>query len=441
MKNSRVTNVEKEILPDGWTTTALGQTIQLSREKIKPENIRNEKYVGLEHIESNTGIVEHGESSNVRSTKSVFKKGDILYGRLRPYLNKVCIPSFDGICSTDILVLMTYDFLTPKFLCLYLRTPNFVQFATGQSQGVNLPRVKFSTIKDYPLPLPPVNEQNRIVSKIESIFAQIDTLEESLKAVKSRMKRYKQAVLKLAFEGKLVPQYPNDEPAKTLLKRPRQDVEMKMDTVQHEMPKGWTKTTLEKVVDVLDSKRRPVNSKERSKRQGDIPYYGATGQVGYIDDYIFNEELVLLGEDGVPFLELLKRKAYLINGKSWVNNHAHVLRGVKVSNEFLCFFLNQIDYTSFVSGTTRLKLNQSSMKAIPIMFPDLLEQNRIVSKIKSVFAHVDMIDVHVARLLETLATLRQSVLKYAFEGKLVPQNPHDEPANELLEKIQGINNG
>jgi len=83
---------------------------------------------------------------------------------------------------------------------------------------------------------------------------------------------------------------------------------------------------LENIVEILDSQRIPVNSKEREGRKGRIPYYGATGQVGWIDDWLFNEELILLGEDGAPFLDPYKPKAYLIKGKSWVNNHAHVLR-------------------------------------------------------------------------------------------------------------------
>ncbi|MDF1580357.1 MAG: restriction endonuclease subunit S, partial [Desulfuromonadales bacterium] len=95
---------------------------------------------------------------------------------------------------------------------------------------------------------------------------------------------------------------------------------------KNELSTGWEWTTLENVAEILDSQRVPVNAKERETRQGDIPYYGATGQVGFIDDYLFDEELVLLGEDGAPFFDPSKQKAYIIRGKSWVNNHAHVLR-------------------------------------------------------------------------------------------------------------------
>lgn len=429
--------LEQQTLPRGWTKTTLGQTVTLSKKKIEPIDFNNRKYVGLEHIESNTGIITScGNSGSVQSTKNVFAKGDILYGRLRPYLNKVCIPDFGGICSTDILVLKPHKFILPSFLYLCMRTIDFVQFATISSQGVNLPRVKFSTIESYQISLPPHNEQKRIVSKIDYIFAKINTAEIMLKAVQTLTKQLRLVVLQLAFEGRLVPQDPNDEPAE-ILKQIQYSINSKVDDVQQNLSKDWTNTTLENVVDILDDKRVPVNSKERAKRQGNVPYYGATGQVGHINDYIFDEELVLLGEDGAPFLEPLKNKAYLISGKSWVNNHAHVLRGTKVSNKFLCFFLNQVDYSRFVSGTTRWKINQSALKTIPIRVPSMSEQRRIVSKIESIFSYTDTVDAHVTKLLSTLATLRKSSLKLAFEGRLVSQNPRDEPAHMLLERTGG----
>ena len=125
---------------------------------------------------------------------------------------------------------------------------------------------------------------------------------------------------------------------------------------------------LEEIVDILDNLRVPVNSTERSLRQGDVPYYGATGQVGTIDSAIFNETLLLLGEDGVPFFELGKHKAYEISGPSWVNNHAHVLRAKpdEVIQRYLLHFLNSFNYTGYVNGATRLKLTQGAMRRIPV---------------------------------------------------------------------------
>src|SRR3990172_1788363 len=130
-------------------------------------------------------------------------------------------------------------------------------------------------------------------------------------------------------------------------------VDMKSDTLpiprtdaEKNLPEGWVVSRLEDVVDILDSQRIPVNAKERENRKGKITYYGATGQVGWIDDYLFDEELVLLGEDGAPFLDADKQKAYIIRGKSWVNNHAHVLRAISDAslNAFLLHYLNIFYY-------------------------------------------------------------------------------------------------
>jgi type I restriction enzyme S subunit len=136
--------------------------------------------------------------------------------------------------------------------------------------------------------------------------------------------------------------------------------------------------------------RIPVNTNERNKRINGKPesslfsYYGATGQVGYIDDYIFSGKYVLLGEDGAPFLDSSAVKAYIINGKFWVNNHVHILNSY-ISPEFLCHVLNTIDYAKYVNGSTRLKLTQIDMQKIMLLIPPLNEQKRIVEKIESIF--------------------------------------------------------
>lgn len=162
------------------------------------------------------------------------------------------------------------------------------------------------------------------------------------------------------------------------------------------LPQGWVRVPLAEVCDILDSRRVPVNGSERAQRLGSVPYYGATGQVGWIDSYLFDEELVLLGEDGAPFLEPNKAKAYLVSGKSWVNNHAHVLRAKGgVLSSWLMYQLNALDYRPYVSGTTRLKLPQGPMRQIPILVPPLREQRRIVTALEE---HLSALDAAVAGL-------------------------------------------
>lgn len=187
--------------------------------------------------------------------------------------------------------------------------------------------------------------------------------------------------------------------------------------VQHN--KNWKYVSFCEAVDICDTQRKPINSKERAARiegkaQTDLyPYYGATGQVGYIDDYITDGEFVLLGEDGAPFLNTFAKKAYIITGKAWVNNHAHVLCS-KGSNKFLCYYLNYFNYKGYVSGTTRLKLTQAQMRRIPVPIPPIEEQNRIVARIEELFSELDNGVVTLQKTKQQLAVYRQAVLKQAF---------------------------
>ena len=177
---------------------------------------------------------------------------------------------------------------------------------------------------------------------------------------------------------------------------------------------------LSEVADILDSFRKPINSTERTKRiQGKTenelyPYYGATGQVGLIDEYLTDGEYVLVGEDGAPFLEPFKNKSYIIRGKAGVNNHAHILSGKKdvLSNQYLNYFLNSFDYRNYVNGTTRLKLTQGNLTQIPIPLPPLPTQHAIVSRIETLFAELDKAVQHLCTAQQQIKTYRQAVLNH-----------------------------
>lgn len=181
----------------------------------------------------------------------------------------------------------------------------------------------------------------------------------------------------------------------------------------------WSIVPLADAVEIHDSDRMPINSSERKNRiagkpiQNLYPYYGATGQVGYIDGYITDGEYVLLGEDGAPFLDPFAKKAYLICGKAWVNNHAHILRS-KTNNRFLCYYLNYFNYKGYVSGTTRLKLTQAQMRQIPVPVPSIPEQERIVARIEELFSQLDSGVETLRKTKQQLAVYRQAVLKEAF---------------------------
>lgn len=192
----------------------------------------------------------------------------------------------------------------------------------------------------------------------------------------------------------------------------------------YEVPENWVWVRLiGNVNSCLDGYRKPINSSERAKRVGKVPYYGATGQVGWIDDYLTNEHLVLLGEDGAPFLDLLKDKAYIIFGEAWVNNHAHILKSYfgEIGNVFLMHYLNMVDYKDYVKGTTRLKLTQGSMQLMPFPLPPLSEQQRIVERIEELFAKLDEAKERLQEVADSFAVRKAAILHKAFMGELTKQ--------------------
>ena len=197
-----------------------------------------------------------------------------------------------------------------------------------------------------------------------------------------------------------------------------------------DIPKHWEVKKLGEVCDILDNLRKPINSTERQqriagKRESELyPYYGATGQVGWIDSFLTNDEYILIGEDGAPFLDIYKDKAYKIKGKTWVNNHAHILKGKEqfLIDDFALYYLNSINYRKFVNGTTRLKLTKSNLVEIPFIVPPLSEQQAIVAKIEELLSELDNGKEQLQTALQQLKVYRQSLLKWAFEGKLTNRN-------------------
>lgn len=192
----------------------------------------------------------------------------------------------------------------------------------------------------------------------------------------------------------------------------------------YKIPENWCWVYLTGgFAECLDSFRKPINATERVSRNGDIPYYGATGQVGWINDFLTDEQLVLVGEDGAPFLDLLKDKAYIIKGKAWVNNHAHVLRSYfgNIGNYYLLHYLNCFDYTNYVNGTTRLKLTQANMNRIPVPLSPLKEQGRIVDRIESIFSKLDEAKEKAQAVVDGFELRKSAILHKAFTGELTKQ--------------------
>ena len=270
-------------------------------------------------------------------------------------------------------------------------------------------------------------------------------------------KKLRQKILDLAIHGKLVPQDPNDEPASVLLERIKAEKERLIkegkikrskksaktsDTphygnVPFEVPEGWCITDIGELLINRDGERKPVSLAIRSKQKNKVyDYYGAAGVIDKVDNYLFDECLLLIGEDGANLLSRNKNNAFLADGKYWVNNHAHVLDTIdKFILSYVAIVINSMKLDDYITGSAQPKLSQDNLNKIPIFLPPLNEQKRIMTELERWFALIDQIDQGKVDLQETIKQTKSKILDLAIHGKLVPQDPNDEPAIELLTRI------
>ena len=374
--------------PNGWSISTLGaecdlyQPKTISRKKMKTDG-EFEVY-GANGVIGRFDQFNHEEAEVLLSCRG--NCGTVNVSKPRSWINgnaMVCKPKTGQ--------------LSKNYLRYFLESVNFATVITGTAQQ-QITREPLAKV-EITFPSPP--DQQKIVEILEDHLSRLDAALADVKQAKLKAAQFRRSLLQAAFTGNLTG-----------------DGTCLMTT-----PKHWEISPLSKIVEVLDNLRVPVNSSERNKRPGSVPYYGATGQVGTIDEALFNEELLILGEDGVQFFDPNKPKAYKISGPAWVNNHAHVLRPKpeKVLQNFLLHFLNQFNYVGYANGTTRLKLTQGAMNSIPVHLPPLPEQQKIVELLED---HLSRLDASVAiadAMEKQSASLRRSLLQAAFTGQLTKE--------------------
>lgn len=273
----------------------------------------------------------------------------------------------------------------------YLHRVLVAQYFSGvtakmQSNATNIINLHYDEFLNIEFPLPPLTVQREIVARLEKELGEADKLAAKFKRVAELADN--------AFKAEL------DETFKALEDNSRRDAETR-------------RVRLGDVCEVLDSKRKPIAKKNREP--GSIPYYGATGIVDYVKDYIFDERLVLLGEDGAKWGSG-DNSAFIIEGKSWVNNHAHVIRVCSdLSADYLVAYLNFADLSPSITGVTVPKLNQQRMCDIAIPLPSLSAQCAIIAKLDAAKERCEKLKAAAMRGLAAAENLRKAILAEAFE--------------------------
>ena len=264
--------------------------------------------------------------------------------------------------------------------------------------GAAIKRIILKTIKKSSLPLPPLPEQQRIVRILDEAFAGLATAEanaaRNLQNAREIFDSHLHAVFSQRGEGW---------------------VERRLEAAV--IKTGWEWKTLDQIATNLDSQRVPITKAARVG--GNYPYYGASGIVDYVADYIFEGDALLISEDGANLLARSTPIAFPASGKYWVHNHAHVLRFDNMATQrFVEYFLESIPLDQYVTGAAQPKLNQRALNSIPIPTPPLSEQQRIVEELTALQSHTNSLRRLFERKQFMCAELKKSLLHEAFSGTL-----------------------
>lgn len=435
-------------IPRGWVRTTLGDVLPLTYGKALTRG--NRSLDGEYPVYGSSGVVGH---HNVPLTKGpaivIGRKGSVGEVHYSP------MPCW--AIDTAYYVEATASLNLPYFTYL-LKSLNLAQL----DRSTAIPGLSRDDYNVVEVPIAPVQEQQRIVAAIEEQFTRLDAAVAGLKRTQANLKRYRAAVLAAACSGRLVPteaelarQEGRDyEPADQLLQRSllerherglnsrasKKSVRASSDQAEYEnsvLPEGWTRAPLESLVMNHDGRRIPVKSSDRAKRQGAYPYYGASGVIDSIDDYLFDGSYLLVAEDGANLLSRTTPIAFEASGKFWVNNHAHVLEPLSgIELHYLASYLNGSNLQFFITGSAQPKLTQAALNRIQVPLPPELEQTRIVNELERQLSVVADFERSIIHTLTRAERLRQSILRRAFEGTLIPQDSTDEPADVLLERIR-----
>jgi type I restriction enzyme S subunit len=432
----------------------------------------------VEEITGHIDLSEIRHLSEVMKGYTSFIEGDLLFAKITPCMEngKIAIAhglkNGVGFGSTEFHVIRLYELLPRKFFFFFLIQEGIRKEAQRNMTGsAGQLRVPANYIKQLHVPLLPLPEQHRIVAKIEELFTRLGAGVEALKKVKAQLKRYRQAVLKYAFEGKLTQEWREAnkdklEPASVLLERIKEERRKGLggkfkelppvDTANlPDLPQGWIWTRIGEVSQKIqygtsekagdDSTGIPVirmgNIFEGKIVFDNLKYFDK--EWPQLNDFLLKDGDVLFNRTNS--MELVGKTAVYKKNYPEAIFASYLIR-VGVNKDFnnpnlLSFFINSFYGRKYINSVVsqqvgQANVNGSKLSLMPIPLPSSIEQKTIVEEIENRFSMADEVEKIAEQTLKQSERLRQSILKTAFEGNLVPQDPADEPAEKLLERIK-----
>lgn len=391
MKTATVTKFkETEIgtIPEGWDVLPIYNLAKW----INGLAFRNIHFSDTGRPVVKINELKYGITDQTQFTEDIFddayllKTGDLLFswsGSPDTSIDAFWYRLPNGWLNQHIFKVVPNKEVQPDFLFYVIKAnkQKFIEIARDK-QTTGLGHVTIADLKRFFVALPSEDQQKQIAE----ILSSLDDKVELNRKINSNLEKLAAALFKKWFVD-----------------------------IGDEFPEGWRMGTFGEAVENFDSKRIPLSSREREKRQGSYPYYGATSIMDYVNDFIFDGTYVLLGEDGSVAKENGKPFLQYVSGKIWVNNHAHVLQGKNgFSTEYIKVFLDQVDIMPFVTGAVQPKLNQANMNSVPMVIPD----QKTLDKFNEILSALFWMILENESQTKNLEQVRDSLLPRLMSGKI-----------------------
>lgn len=326
------------------------------------------------------------EEAVSKTATNVIEQGQLLIVT-RTGVGKLAIAPCDIAISQDITGFYVDEGqASPAFL--YHRMRRGVEDLKKLNQGTSINGIVRTDLINYPVELPPIPQQRRIAEILS-------TVDETIEQTEALIAKYQQIKAGLMHDLFTLGVTPDGRLRPTCAQAPHLYKESPLGWI----PKEWEVKALNSAVDFWDGQRVPLKEEDRFKMPGNIPYYGASGIIDYIDRWLFDDELILLGEDGENIVSRNLPLAFKVTGKCWVNNHAHVLKPRSGQDiDYWTEYLDWRDYSQMASGSAQPKITQGHLSRLTVSVPQEQEQKLVSERLKSLTNRLSFEDIHLQKL-------------------------------------------
>ena len=403
-------------IPEHWKCFRLKNLVKEplkygANESAEEDNPLNPRYIRITDF-GNDGLLKDDTFKSLPieiASNFLLEEGDLLFARSGATVGKTFLfKNYDGIaCFAGYLIKATFDKdkIDSTYINYFTRSNYYENWKMSVFQQATIQNIGADKYNQLLVSIPDsIAEQTAIANYLDHKTNQIDTLISKKEQFITLLQEERTAVINQAVTKGLDPK-----------------VKMKDSGIEWlgEIPEHWEVKKLAFEFNTLNTKRIPLSAEERGIMElRKYDYYGASGVIDKVENYIFDEDLILIGEDGANLLTRSKRLAFIASGKFWVNNHAHIIKPINGNINYFCELLELIDYTIYISGSAQPKLTQEALMSIKIPVPPISEQNVIFDYLKDEFNKIDTLISKSQQEIELLKEYKTALIREVVTGKV-----------------------